>query len=586
MLQYFDCTQHDYKQYDFDGRIQRRGSEAMQPLITAEVASFYIPLRQRRPSAPIRIGKTIVEAFTNMLFGEDRWPRLLCSGDPDTQDYAEALAKEEGLRVAMVQARNLGGATGSVGISWAFDRGKPRVEVHNVRNLYVHEWEDRKKQIVAHVSEFTITHEDEYDALKKRIVRNYYWQRQDWTPDATVSFLPAPFKPGVEPMWIEDPQGKVQHGFGFCPFVWIQNQPSSDPEGVPDYHGQYDAMDSLDLLNSVISRGTILNLDPTVVLKMNAIVAGRTGIKKGSDNALTVGENGDAHYLEIAGSGVTAGLAAKADARASILEACQCVIPDPDQVAAAGTSSVAIKAIYAPMLGKAAVHRELYGAGIKLLIEQQLRVARERNGRPVTIQVPADPKSESESESSEAESNSVEAVESIDLPPKMVPVPKPPPDPPKIGPDGIPEPKSEEPEPDIPMFEEVERVPGKGERIDLGWGEWFPLTAQDKNQAVQAVQLASGGKAVLSQQTAVEEAATIFNRDPAEEWGKVQKSNQEDQVRQATMFPPAGGPVGKDDAPGEDDDEDDESEPEPKPGMPKRPPNPFAPKAPKPPGLK
>lgn len=557
MKAYFDCTQHDWQKYDFDGRIRRKGPEAQQPLLTQEQAGFYVPLRQRRPCAPVRLGKAIVSAFTNLLFGEERWPRFLCPGDADTQDYAEALAKEEELRVQMVAARNLGGSQGAVGLSWSFDRGKPRVKYHSVQHLYVHEWEDREKLVPSHVSEFFVFHEDEYDEQKARMVRNWYWHRCDWTPDETVGFARQPFKPGYEPEWVPDPEASVQHGFGFAPFVWIQNQPSQDPEGVPDYHGQYDAMDTLDVTSSVVSRGTILNCDPTVVLKMNAAVVARTGIKKGSDNAIAVGESGDAHYMELAGSGLDAGLKVKADQRAQILEACECVIPNPDQVAAAGTSSVAIKAIYAPMLGKSAIHRELYGGGIRRLIEQQLKVARERHGRTVMVQNPGDPE------------NGIppfeeEVVETVVLPPKVVEVPPPPPPPPEIDPaTGVPVPTDPEEEQalTIPIVEEVERVPGKAERVELGWGEWFPMTPQDKNQAVQAVQTASGGKAVLSQQTATEEAARIFDRNPVEEWQRVRKVTAEDQAREAQMFKQAGGAVDPDAEP----ELDEEGNPVPKP---------------------
>ena len=52
---YFDCQQHAYKRYDFDGRSCQQGSSgAMQPLLTADKAPYYIPLRARQPSSPYR----------------------------------------------------------------------------------------------------------------------------------------------------------------------------------------------------------------------------------------------------------------------------------------------------------------------------------------------------------------------------------------------------------------------------------------------------------------------------------------------------------------------------------------------------
>ena len=46
---YYDCTQHDYKRFDFDGRMVQSsgGISATQPLMSAEKAAWYVPLRRR-----------------------------------------------------------------------------------------------------------------------------------------------------------------------------------------------------------------------------------------------------------------------------------------------------------------------------------------------------------------------------------------------------------------------------------------------------------------------------------------------------------------------------------------------------------
>lgn len=546
---YFDCTQHDWKRYDFDGRFCRPGPVTQQPLLTSEVAPFFVPLRQRRPASPVRMGKIVVDAFTNILFGEERWPRFLCQGDDDTQDYAGALEKAAGLLLKMIEARNLGGAVGTVGLSWCFRDGKPRVEVHNAKNLYVHSWVDRDDLIPETVSEVYLYPVDEYDAEKGKMVRNQYWYRHDWTPEREIAYLPVKLKGNEEPIFVEDLENSTDHGFGECPFVWVQNVPANAIDGRPDYDGQYEAMDTLDVIASVLARGTALNLDPTLVLKMNPEILKRTGVKKGSDQAIAVGESGDAKYLELAGTGVEAGIKVFQLKRMSILEASQCVVPDPNEVAASGTSSVAIKAIYQPMLGRGAVLREQYGKAMKRILEGMLRVARKTAGTTIPV-TSVDPET--------GEETVEEAVQVIDLPPRVREIPKKKPKPPSPfgGPPEPPAPEDEEdedqdPDADKPDVETTERVPGEGEYVDLSWGEWFPLTPQDRNQAVQALQLASGGKAVLSQQTSVEEAAVIFNRNPAEEWSRLQAAQQDDQAREALMFPPAGGGVALDPKTGE-----------------------------------
>src|SRR5574338_585229 len=61
---YFDCTQHDRKMYDFDGRVISPGGIRGTMTIGAEKMPGIVPLRARRPSAPYRLGKVIIDAFT------------------------------------------------------------------------------------------------------------------------------------------------------------------------------------------------------------------------------------------------------------------------------------------------------------------------------------------------------------------------------------------------------------------------------------------------------------------------------------------------------------------------------------------
>jgi hypothetical protein len=521
--QFFDCSQHAHKTWNFDGTKYRK-FVSQQPLLTQEVAPFYVPLSDRRPSSPVRLGKAIVDAFTSMVFGEERWPGMLCQGDSDTQDFATALAKAGDFRTKMVELRNFGGASGAAGMSWCFKDGKPRVEVHDARDLYVHEWRDRGECIPASVSEVYLYPVDEFDPEKAKVVRNTYWYRHDWTADREIAYQPTKWRGDQEPVFVVDQEASVEHGFGEAPFLWVKNTPGTLPDGLPDYHEQYDSLDELDIISSVMGRGTILNLDPTLVLNVDPLLVQRAGVRKGSDNSLIVGKDGDAKYLELAGTSSEAGIKVFGTKRRNILEACQCVIPDPDVVAAAGTSSVAIKAIYQPMLGRSSVLRELYGKPLKRMVEQMLAVAREKMAETVQVQVPDDLQDERGSGSGTTQ----EATQFIDLPPKIVEKPG--------------EDDEGNPTPEVQQTEE-DLKPGEGESIELGWGEWFPLTPQDRNQAVQALQLAAGGNAVMSQQSAVEEAAVIFGRNPNEEWSRLQTAQKADQDREADMFKQTGGGI-------------------------------------------
>lgn len=514
---YYDCTQHDGKAWDFDGRpISPR--TGMQPLLGAE-RSWWVPLKMRRPSMTYRLGKIIVDSFTNLLFGENRFPAVRVEGDEKTEDLLQTIVRVGKLPMRMIQARNLGGACGTVGVSWCFRDGRPRFEVHAAKNLFVHKWKDRLEMIPEHVSEVYLFSKVKWNG--KAFDKQWYWFRRDWMPEGDIVFKDVAFEPGPnqEIRWEVDMDKSNFHGDGVCHLEWIQNLPSDEMDGLPDYDGLYENFDDVDLLTSVISRGAILNLDPTVKLKMDRDEVGRMGIAKGSDNALIVGKDGDANYLELGGQSIDAGLKLVEMKRRSILETAQCIVPDPHEVAAQGVSSVAIKAMFAPMLSKADVLREQYGAAIERILTNITKVLQDKLGADVQI---VDPETKEE--------ESAKFV--LDLPPKVEVLPL-------LDPiDG--HDLGEE------RAAKTPRTVGEGGEVSLVWPPYFPPTPQDQSQIATSLQVATGGKAFLSQETATEAAARAYGVDPSEEWKRVQEQGKADAANQAAMFDvqAAGGAVG------------------------------------------
>ena len=482
-----ECTQHHHKIVDFDGNIRAPGPPTSVPMLASAPSPFFAPLSSRYPRAQYPLAKLIDRAFSSLLFGEDRTPNGKYPGDEDATDYVNALAEAADLWAKMFQARNWGGGCGTVGMSWCFHSGKPRVEVHRAKHLFVHEWADRQELIPAQVSEVYTYPFEEWDEKKNRFVMNWYWYHRYWDQDQDVLFKPFPVRVDgkvIEPVWT--PDEVVEHGDGDAHFVWIQNIPNDEIDGIPDYDGQYDDFNDLDVVYSVLTRGTTLNLDPTLVLKMDpALLAMSRTIAKGSDNALKVGADGDAHYLEISGTSVTAGLALFEAKKKAILEVAQCILTDPNEMAVSGISSVALKIIYAPMLAAANVLRGTYGKGAKQMLTQMMRVARK-------------------------------APDEVKLPPRV----------------------EEEVDPTTGETKEkvVDRQPGKSEDLDLKWPQYFQATATDRTAEIGTLSTATGVKQIMSVQTANEEAAKVFGRDPAEEWKRLQSEHKTDHETAAAAF--------------------------------------------------
>jgi hypothetical protein len=532
---YYDCTQHDHKRYDFDGRaltIGGSGALVSEATISSRPMPGFIPLRARRPSVPYRLPKIIVASFTNMVFGAQRFPSVRVEGDEDAQDFATQLVKSAALSTKMIRARNLGGAVGTVGISWCYDRkGRPRAEVHNGKFLYVHEWDDREELIPLIASEVYLERRADYwDSSRNRFIVQWFWRRRDWTPNEDILFAPVLYKSNVEPAWIPDPENSVTHNDGFCHLTWIQNLPTDDIDGLPDYEGLYEKFDQLDILTSVLVKGGVLNLDPTLVLKIDPDMAAAMGTARtGSDGALTVGIDGGAEFLELAGTALTAGTELFRELRRGALETAQCVVIDPTESMGPDVSGVAQRQKYGPMLGKCEILREQYGGALKRVLDQMIEVARLRAGRPITVYV-QNPET--------GEDVAQQVVYTIALPPKAVKTPQ-------VDATGAPVQDEEgKPTHDLTM---VERNPGSGGELELMWPPYFPPTPQDIGTAATALTTASGGKAVLSQQSATEQMATFVGIEPDEEWDRVQKmtsSDADQAAAQAATFGGADGAAG------------------------------------------
>jgi hypothetical protein len=520
---YFNCSQHDGKRYDFNGMMLNGTGQAAQPLMQA--SPVYVPLIQRRPSSPYRLARVIVTSFTSMLFGEHRFPKPRTTGDSDSEDWLEAFFTEASIPARFSRMRNLGGATGTACCSWGILSGKPRVRVHNAKNIFVHSWEDRDECIPRHVTECFKYDREVFDNETGRLRKIPYWYRRDWTKDSDVAFVSVPVQAGSDPEWKVDDLGTYAHKDGICHFVMGQNLPDDDFDGEPDYEGQYDSFDTLDVMLSILARGAILNLDPTLKLKMDPDLVGRMGVKKGSDNSLVVGEEGDAEYMELAGTSIEAGINLFNKKRGYSLESVQCVLPDPDEVGAGITSAAARKIIYTPMLNRTDDLRTQYGGILRRLTEPFLTVSRHKHGSRVFV-FERDAQGEVvRDEHGEPRTKEVEVF--IDLPPRVI-----------EGPPG------EDGKPSVKL---VERKPGTAEHVEPKFpDEYFLPTPEDQAKAVTTLTTAAGGPgtAILSKRTATKLASETMGVDPDAEIAQMAKEQSDVEQKQGSMFADQNGAMG------------------------------------------
>jgi len=380
LMSWYAASQYDNRKVEFDGR-ERLDPLEREAVVTASFIppGFYdvgqqYPLKFRRPLAPYHLCRVIVDRFTELLFAENRIPRVRVLGDPLTEDYVQAIMEATDFWGRFMQARKLGGAMGSVAIGFQFVKGHPQVEVHDPRWCFP-DFEDRVSMKLNLIEKRWIyTKEERVPGGKTgwKWADVPYWYRRIIDKDKDILFKPVKVEKGDEPLWEIDFERSVEHKLGFCPVVWIQNhEVPDDIDGESDCHGTYDQIEQMDLLTSMAVRGVVLNCDPTVVVTTDMAM---DSISKGSDNTVKLPVGGSFAYSEISGTGPKAARELAAELREAILEVNQVHLPPADGGQVQQTLGQ-VERTFSSMLAKASLLRRQYGKAATDLLKMIMRAA-------------------------------------------------------------------------------------------------------------------------------------------------------------------------------------------------------------------
>lgn len=501
---YYRTTQDRAKQYDWDGRFQGYAGEAdIQP-------GWVVPHKMRRPSVRYDLPRIIVKRITSLLFGTDRFPELSVEGDELADDFVRELARASRLPARMAEARDLGGACGAVGMSFAFNEGRPCVEVHNAKHCTVLGWADKAERTVGSVLVAYVYPKRVMRDGKLKLVDCYHVRYFSRTTEIVWDDFPVEV---ARTDWTTAAKKTVEHGFGFCPFYWIQNTPDSiRDEGEVDYEGLDDTFDELNRLLSATTKGTRSTVDPTLVMRADPTFNEGT-IKTGTSNVIW--SPGGAEYLELKGQSQAAAASQIHMLRDISLESASVVLASPEKLSGAAQSAAAMRLIYAPMLAAADIRREQYGErGIKTVLGGMLKAAKKLLAVPPQVI----------GEGMDAKI----AVPSLDLEPRLV---------------------------DEKL---VPRSPGSRESISLNWNPYFSPTWTDIAQATTAAVAANGGKPILSQRSSVKAVQTLWGvKDVGIELEQIEEDASAAVHRMQESMAAGPDPFGKKD----DDETGDEGEP-------------------------
>lgn len=445
----------------------------------------YIPLSERAPY-DFGIARAIVDASTGFLFDEGRFPALVAEGDSQDAEviaaeaWMRAIAEHVDLRAVMLEASRLGGRARSAFVYFKIVDGEPILDTHSgklCRPTFGRDGKTlervRKQYKVAGVELAAMGYEGiDPDAE--------YWYRHDFTQMGEDVYLPVKVEtiPQV-PTFVLDESRSFAHGLGFVAGVWIANLSQRNGfDGVATYEGP--AIGIMHLINETLSQShrAVKNAcDPQTVLELHPESSGEdvsalANIPKGGIWPVP----GTMKLLEMAGGGQDVAHKQIEMYRGLLGDVTGWPEIEPGKMSDKAQSAEALRVLFQSAISFASVLRIGYGRGLVELIKVILRVLKATAGATLNV----------------------EAYDQDGKP---------------IG---------------------VEAISDKP-RIKLEWGPWFSLTSNDINQIINGLTTAVAA-GLLSQKTAVDHLADLFDRDPDEELNRILEEAQarmDEAMRQA-----------------------------------------------------
>lgn len=474
---YYKGQQNDHLSFDWEGHPRTAGMtyvdqrrRILGPAPNPNTGGAGIPFGQRRPHCPTTICGQVVDTYTALLLGEGRQPSVRTVGDQDGTELLEALLEHSESWDSLVEARTISGAEGAVAVVPEVIMGEPALRVLRPEHCYV-EWTERRDWVPKLVIEQKLVEVDDIDEASGRVIKRAVWRTRAW--DETFAYVyqdvvqrgsesdEADEKISREDD-IELAAPPIEHQAGRCPVVWIQNTRNSEgPYGEPDCEPVYEQIDQLDKLQSMLARGARANVDPTLYVKDRISYLRRWPTRtKGYGQLLQTSEAGDVKLIEIAGKSFEVSWATFDRVKRQIDLRTGVVTIDAEN-AGAYQSGVALQLLWRTQNTRAGARRQPLGKAIVQLCGVWLELVRAHGIKSI---------------GSEGE--------------------------------GI----------ELPLREQAEdesgwTVPADGASVAINWPSYHEATPQDLDTTARALSMLTGGKQVLSQESAVAVAVNLTQAD-------------------------------------------------------------------------
>jgi hypothetical protein len=345
----------------------------------------HIPLRKRKPKIIYPFAQLLVERTASKLLGKSTFPKLDIPEDPDTTELMKLVVDSTYMKSTLLKAIETMCAYNSVFVRFKIVGGNLKYEYYNPKYCYP-EFDDAGELVkieIKYVYDDNEDLDDQGNAKKK-------WYKLELSQMTDTLYDNPEYVAGGKPNFT--PVKSNKHELGFVQGEWIRNgynRHSPDGDGQSMVEKVFSFIDSICYNLSQSDKAVNYGQDPQLVIsgmdddEIESLI-------KSSSKGWTLGREGQANFLEIAGSGVQTGKEHRMDIKKDIQDIARVIMLDPEKIVGSAQSAKAMEVLHGPLVEMINQMRPHVERGIIKLLQKSIAtlVLMNQRGIPTIFNMP------------------------------------------------------------------------------------------------------------------------------------------------------------------------------------------------------
>ena len=323
---------------------------------------------KRKPKIIFPFAKVFRNRVGGKLLGPSSFPKIAIEEDKETEYFLNAIfMPKTNFKVKLLGVAKSLVLRNSAFIRFYYKEGAMLLEEFN--SNYCYPKFDDKKELEEIVIKYVYdTGEKENKSDEETIKR---WYKLKLTKDSDIMF--------DNPKWKKDEhepefkvKEKVDHELGFVQGQWFRmGDGGIDGDETPIISDIKSFIDCLNYNMSLAAQAINYGLEPQLVLS-GMVETEVDELIKSSSKGWVLGQQGQAQFVEVSGSGVASAMEFRTDSMKYFQWISRMVLLDPEKMVGSAQSGRAMEVLHAPMVEFIQEIRPYAEEGIKLLLEKMM----------------------------------------------------------------------------------------------------------------------------------------------------------------------------------------------------------------------